>query len=91
MLDRGRPGVPEMDGLLAEFGGSYPDDDLVVQAGDLAYPVARDVARLVAGRLKRIISVALAKDRGTAWRLLVNGEEVTGGTVQPYEDETQPE
>jgi hypothetical protein len=80
-----------MDALLAQFGGAYPDDDLVVQAGDLAYPVVRDVAGNAAWRLGRIIAVAMARDRGTAWRLLVNGEEVTGGTVQPYEDETQPE
>lgn len=86
-----RPGVPEMRALLDGFGQAHPDEELVVQAGDLAYPVARETARLVAGGLKRIISVAMIGNRGASWRLLVNGEEVTGGTVQPYEDETQPE
>lgn len=86
-----RPGVPELRALLDGFATAHPDARLVVQAGDLAYPVARDVARLVAGGLGRGITVALVNDRGTAWRLLVDGEEMTGGTVQPYEDGSQPE
>lgn len=101
-----RPGVPEMEALLEGFAIAHPDEELVVQCQDLAYPVACDVARRVAGRLKRSISVSLKTyerpdDRGmspvlepmtgTRWRLLVAGEPMTEGTVQPYEDGEQPE
>lgn len=86
-----RPGVPEFRALLDGFATAHPDSRLVVQAGDLAYPVARDEVWLLVRGLGRTISVALVNDRGTAWRLLVDGEEMTGGTVQPYEDDTQPE
>ena len=101
-----RPGVPELRALLDGFATAHPDARLVVQAQDLAYAVVRDVAMGSARVLGRAISVSLVThtrpdDRGmspvvepmtgTRWRLLVDGELVTEGTVQPYEDDTQPE
>lgn len=95
------PGAIELRAILAAFVASRGGARVVVQCQDLAFPVVNEVTRSVAAQTRRSVSVELARtipvdgremepSWGRSWRLLVDGEVVSSGYVQPFGDDAQP-